>query len=138
MRADRLRAGWPVLAAAGLVAALGWLRASPVEAAWTYLAAVGLYYVGWRLYRRALGDLRFLERNRRNGLRKQLAVLRVRHFGAYTLILAGYLLVGLLATLDVSAPLVGVAVLLGAEALMVLDAWQEDRTLTGFFRRTRK
>lgn len=104
------------------------MTASPVEVLWTLTALGGLYYVGWRLLRRALGDLRHRERSGANGVLLRLAVARVRHFWTYAAILGGYAVIGALAALDAAPPVLVLAVLLGSEALMVLDAWQEDKT----------
>jgi hypothetical protein len=110
---------------------------SVVEALWTLFALVGLYYVGWRLLRRSLGDLAALGWREERDPRRVLAVLRVRHHLAYALVFGGFALIG--AAAGLSAPqgtggdeprsTILAAVLLAAQLLMVADAWWEERTI---------
>jgi len=107
---------------------------SAIEAVWLLLAAAGVYYLV-RLLIGAVGDLRWLERHRENGVRRRLAVAHVRHYWVYTAVMLGYLAIGVLAALAPPSPtqasslraVLFTAVLIGLEALMVLDAWLTRR-----------
>jgi hypothetical protein len=110
---------------------------SVVEALWTLFALVGLYYVGGRLLPRSLGDLKALGWRKERDPRRVLAVLRVRHHLAYALVFAGFAVIGVAAGLSEPGGVGGneprsfvlAAGLLGAQFLMVADAWWEERTI---------
>lgn len=108
-----------------------------IEWVWTVLALLGLSYQ-IRLLIRAIGDLRFREGSGENGALLGLALARVRHFWVYTAILAAYALVGVAAVLDGLPSGLGLIVFVGSEALMVLDAWQENRTVQRLLRAERR